>query len=480
VAVLPNGIADLHRRIRSGEMTCASYVTASLERIADLDGSLHAVIATNPTALEQAEALDVEFGRSGVLRPLHGVTFAVKDNIDTSEMPTTGGSIAYRDRQPRHDATVVRMVRDAGGIVLVKANLHELARGKTTRSSLGGQTLNPWDITYTPGGSSGGTAVAVAAGFTLCGLGTDTGQSVRSPASATSLIGYRPTRGLVSTDGVIPVSSSRDGVGPICLTVDDARRVANVLTDRRIGTCADPSAQSTSAERWRSPAFASLGSLTDASPDSDITHRYRRTVGLLRDGGLTITDVRFGGESFFRASTDAIIPYEWPKVFADFFRDEDASRPRDLAELLASGQHDTSLEAPLRASVHDRPSLIRYMLARQMGRVLALRLHAGLKRARADFFIFPHQRFDVARVGEPQLGRNGFLSSVTGFPAIVIPMPSFAPSRANLGAGLMPSGLEILGPPGSDDRLLDAAEAIETLCRDAEPARRPRMGPMNV
>ena len=156
----------------------------------------------------------------------------VKDNYDTADMPTTGGSVTLARSVPPADAFVVKRLREAGAIVLAKANLTELARGGTTVSSLGGQTKNPYDLTRTPGGSSGGTGAAIAANFGVLGTGSDTGQSIRSPASAQSLVGLRPTRGLVSRDGIIPFSTTQDEAGPITRTVEDAARMLDV--DRRL------------------------------------------------------------------------------------------------------------------------------------------------------------------------------------------------------------------------------------------------------
>src|SRR5438046_2493267 len=143
------------------------------------------------------------------LQPLHCIPVILKDNYDTADMPTTGGSLTLAESIPPRDAFVVKRLRAAGAIILAKANLTELARGGTTVSSLGGQTRNPYDLTRTPGGSSGGTAAAIAANFAVLGTGSDTGQSIRSPASALSLVGIRPTRGLISRDGIIPLSSTQ-------------------------------------------------------------------------------------------------------------------------------------------------------------------------------------------------------------------------------------------------------------------------------
>src|SRR5437667_8364067 len=144
-------------------------------------------------------------------------------------MPTTGGSLTLAESVPTRDAFVVKKLREAGALILAKANLMELARGGTTVSSLGGQTRNPYDVRRTPGGSSGGTGAAIAASFAITGTGSDTGQSIRSPASAQSLVGLRPTRGLISRSGIIPYSTTQDEAGPITRTVEDAARMLDAM-----------------------------------------------------------------------------------------------------------------------------------------------------------------------------------------------------------------------------------------------------------
>lgn len=183
----------------------------------------------NPRALEAAAEMDRLRVAGTALPPLHGIPLILKDNFDTADLPTTGGAVTLARSVPLRDAFVVSRIREAGAIILGKANQTELALNGSSVSSLGGQTLNPYDLTRTPGGSSGGTGAAIAGSFAVLGTGSDTGQSIRSPASACALVGVRPTRGLVSRRGVMPFSPSQDEVGPITRTVEDAARLLDVM-----------------------------------------------------------------------------------------------------------------------------------------------------------------------------------------------------------------------------------------------------------
>jgi Asp-tRNA(Asn)/Glu-tRNA(Gln) amidotransferase A subunit family amidase len=193
-------------------------------------GPLNAILYINPKALQQADEMDAQFRSTRKMEPLHCIPVILKDNFDTADMPTTASSASLAGSIPPQDATTVTKLRQAGALILAKSNMHEFATaGGTTVSSLGGQTKNPYDLKRTPGGSSGGTGAAMAANFGAVGTGSDTVNSIRSPSSANCLVGFRPTKGLVSIAGVVPVSFTQDEVGPITRTVADAARMLDVM-----------------------------------------------------------------------------------------------------------------------------------------------------------------------------------------------------------------------------------------------------------
>src|SRR6185503_3444117 len=225
-------IAQINAAFDAGTLTAEALVQMCLARIAAYDRqgpALHAVMALNPKALETARALDAERKAKGRRSPLHGIPVVLKDNYDTFDMPTTGGSVLLEGSIPSKDAFVVKKLRDAGAIILAKVNMSEFASGGTY-SSLGGQSLNPHDLTRGPSGSSGGTGVAIAAAYAPLGTGTDTGGSIRGPATTNGIAALKPTHGLLSRSGIIPLALSFDTGGPMARSVYDVAAALGVMT----------------------------------------------------------------------------------------------------------------------------------------------------------------------------------------------------------------------------------------------------------
>ncbi len=220
-------IDSVQHDIFSGLTACRDVTLSFLARIEALNHYVNAIITLNPNALATAESADAAFAAGNATGSLFCIPIFLKDNYDTADMNTTGGCLDLRNSRPSVDAPSVTALKQAGAIILGKTNLHELALEGISVSSLGGQTINPYDLTRTPGGSSGGSAVAVAASFAVFATGSDTVNSLRSPASANSLFSCRPTRGLISRKGIIPISYTQDAIGPIARSVKD---VATALT----------------------------------------------------------------------------------------------------------------------------------------------------------------------------------------------------------------------------------------------------------
>src|ERR1700677_2973006 len=234
--VLGSTIVETQKAIREGRITCRGVVEQYLARIRAYDQTpidglrLNAIVLVNPDALSEADACDRSFAATHKLPPLGGIAVLIKDNYDTAGLQTTGGSLAMKGFIPEHDATMVAKLRAAGAIILAKTNMAEWAFSPyLTSSSIAGITRNPYDLTRVPAGSSGGNAAAVAASLGEAGLGTDTGNSIRGPSSHNALVGIRPTIGLTSRSGIIPLFAHNDVGGPIARTVADAATLLTVV-----------------------------------------------------------------------------------------------------------------------------------------------------------------------------------------------------------------------------------------------------------
>ena len=225
-------IDRLHEGIRQHTMSCQSVIQGYLHRIEHYDQSsgLNAVILINPGALEKARRLDQQYAQTKFMKKLHCVPVILKDNFDTADMPTEAGSMALKGHIPADDAYLVKRLREQDAIIIGKSNMGEWAFSPyQTISSTHGETLNAYSLEHVPAGSSGGTASAIAANFGLIGMGTDTGNSIRGPASHLALVGLRPTLGATSRDGIVPLLSNRDTGGPLMRTVTDTAIVYSVL-----------------------------------------------------------------------------------------------------------------------------------------------------------------------------------------------------------------------------------------------------------
>jgi aspartyl-tRNA(Asn)/glutamyl-tRNA(Gln) amidotransferase subunit A len=297
IAPPPTGLAQ----IASGEVSSTDATRGYLARIERLDGLVGAFITVDAEgALEQARAADESFAAGSPLGPLHGAPFALKDNIDTAGLRTTAGSGFFADRVPKEDAEVTRRLRAAGGVVLGKVTLHEFAYGATNQNPHFGPCRNPWDLSRVPGGSSGGSGAAVAAGFCAVALGTDTGGSVRVPAALNGVSALRPTHGRVSNRGVFPITWSFDTVGPIAHSISDLAPVLDVLSgydaddphsiDAPTSSCTNALEQGVEGLRIGVPRNFFFEDV-----DADIVALVRAAADVLADLGAELEEIELPG-----------------------------------------------------------------------------------------------------------------------------------------------------------------------------------------
>ena len=466
-------VAQIHAAMRDGTLTCRELIEAYLDRIEAYDHkgpAINSVITVNPKALEEADACDAYFKTNGEFRgPLHGIPVMMKDNFNTADMQTTAGSIALKGWVPPTDAFVTKRIRESGAIILAKTNLHEFAIWGESISSILGQAVNPYDPTRTPGGSSGGTGATIASNIGVIGLGTDTINSIRSPASANSLVGIRPTIGLVSRAGIVPYSLTQDTAGPICRTVEDAARCLDVIAGY------DPDDDETA---W------CVGKIPASYLDFlNVDGMNGKRIGVLKslfgkeEINASTNEVLSGAMKVFEENGATLVPIEddidqpWltseTSVHLDDFEHDlngylEKLPPEwpvhSMKEILDKGLFHPFSESNMRDAMQLGVGTPRYLqkMYNKIGvRTHILKIMADLK---LDAMIYPHQQQLVCKIGGNQQQRNGVLCSSCGFPSIAVPA-GFAPSEdAPIG---VPVGMEIIGRPWSEPLLIEIAYSFE-------------------
>ncbi len=466
-------ILELQAALEDGRATSADLVDRYLARIEAYDRlgpALNTIIRLNPLARRQAEALDAERAAGTVRGPLHGIPVLMKDNYDMDWMPTTGSSLALAGLRPGDNAYQVARLLDAGAVILGKTNLHELAAGITTISSLGGQTRNPYDPRRNPGGSSGGTGAAVAASFAAVAWGSDTCGSIRIPASVHNLFGLRPTKGLSSIDGILPLSHTQDTGGPLARSVTDLA----IALDATVGR--DPADPATAILDGRqTPAFrealdanalagAKIGALetwvSGSGTAGSVTGVIRDALSEMEAAGATVVDVEIPDLTGLLANT-GMIDFDFKFDLADYLAAVPDGPVRSLGEIIEAGLHHEALDGTFRRrnarESRDTPELAETLERR---RALTAAVVELLDREDLDALAYPTMRQETALIGAAPTGSTCFLSAHTGLPALSIP-------AGFTGSGL-PVGLELLGRPLDDARLAALAFAHES----AAPKRR--------
>lgn len=506
-------VADLQAALAGGETTVRAIVEASLARIAALDEdgpALNAVIELNPDSLAIADELDAELAAGNSRGPMHGIPVLIKDNIATADgMQTTAGSLALDGLQATADATLVTHLREAGVVILGKTNLSEWANIRSFQSTSGwsgrgGQTLNPYQIDRNPSGSSSGSGVAAAAGYVPVTIGTETNGSIVSPAGNCGVVGIKPTVGLVSRVGVIPISHSQDTIGPMARTVADAAALLNVLA------VPDPS-DSASRGEWPIPT-PSAGPATPemtilpvpsypAQPDGgvptvdylaalDPTGLQGARIGVVRQlaGFSPLADAVFEEalQAMAAAGAELVDPVEVPSLadqawgadtlpvlewelkagLADYFSTHLAADApiKTLADVIAFNDANAEAEMPwfdqaIFLSAEERTGLddIAYINAvlniQAAGRDNGI--DAALQANQLDALVAPTNgpatRIDLVN-GDHWLGGTSTLAAIAGYPLVTIP--------AGYRHGL-PAGITFMGTAWSEETLIRLAYALE-------------------
>ena len=484
IAVEEATIAGVHAAMRDGRLGCRALVSEYLRRIEAYDRqgpAINAIVVVNERALAEADSLDRLFARSGLTGPLHCIPMIVKDNFETIGLPTTAGSLSLRGFTSTKDAVQVARLRAAGAIVLAKSNMAEFAWSpyETVSSILPGYTKNPYVLDRVTAGSSGGTAAAIAAGFGIIGLGTDTGNSIRGPSAHQALVGIRSTMGLTSRSGIVPLQLSYDIAGPMTRTVADAVAVLQVIAGP------DPADPVTAASAGRVPSSyaaslvagglrgARIGVLHQAwrtgTTDPEVVQVFTAAIADLRRAGAVVIDSvgvddlqgilrsARGGCSEFKFDLE-----RWLASHGD------AVPVKTLDEILRGNRYHPSVYRRLEqnARAEQPPETNPGCASRDSMRTRLREAVVGMMEAqRLDAVVYPTWSNAPRLIGDlntPHGDNNQLFAPSTGFPAITVPM-------GWLRDGALPAGLQFFGRPWSEPTLIRLAYAYEQATKHRRP-----------
>lgn len=443
------GLTEAAALVRKKKLSPVELTRACLARVEELNPALNAFITvTAEAALEQARAAEQEIARGGWRGPLHGVPIALKDLIDTAGVRTTAASAVFRERVPLQDAEVVRRLKAAGAVFLGKLNLHEFAYGGSGVISHFGAARNPWNPAHITGGSSSGSAVAVAAGMCYAALGTDTAGSIRLPAACCGVVGLKPTYGLVSARGVVPLAWSYDHVGPMTRSVADAAAVLAAIAGydaEDVTSQPVPVADYTAALK-KEPSSLRLGVAREfffAGLDAEIASAVEKALQILAGLVKEAREVRVPVDADRTAMTAEAWAYHAPLVaeHSELYHPETLRRIRTGAEVSAA------------AYLGKRRELER------------LRREAAGIFAEVDLVVTPTTpilppSFEELEKNPQELRPRELLMLRNTRPFNVLGLPTISLPCGFTAAGL-PVGLEITGPAGGESAVLSLAHAYE-------------------
>ena len=476
-------ISETQAALEAGTVTSEDLVRMYLARIDAYDKSgpkINALIRLNPNALTEARALDAERRKKKSRGRLHGIPVLLKDNYDTFDMPTTAASLSLATSVPPDDAYLVRRLREAGAVFIGKTNMHEFARGITTISSLGGQTLNPYDVRRNPGGSSGGTGAGVAANFAVFGMGSDTCGSIRIPSSHNSLVGLRATQGLFSRDGIIPLSLTQDMGGPLARSVEDIAIVLDLtagfdpndpVTEVSAANTPGTYTHSLKTGRLRGARFGVLiDALVVDAADQEVANVIRVAAAELEQQGATVVDVSI--PNYTGISNPSVITQEFKFNLEAYLAATPNAPLKTLQAIVDSGLFHPTLKNGLLNSLAitslDTPDYRQRLAGRDIFKTAILQVMADNN---LDALIYPTIRqkpIFVPSTGQP--GTNCRVSAHSGLPAISVPVGFTSDG--------LPVGMEFLGRAFTEGDLLQFAYSWEQAThRRHPPASTPTIEP---
>lgn len=459
-------IKEYHEAISENLISSSKLLDYYLNRIEMYEEKLNSIIVVNPNVRQEAKDCDEYYKKNGFKGKMHGVFLLVKDNFETKELFTTAGSLSLKDYQANRDAFILKRLLDEGAIVLAKTNLHEFAVWGETISSILGQTKNPYDLTRTPGGSSGGTGAAVAADFGMVGIGTDTINSVRSPSSANSLYGLRPSMGMLSRSGIVPYSLTQDTAGPMTKNVYDLSLMMDIMSGYdKEDTITAWSKGANYNKKILNENFSGIrvGVLRSFFGKEDkhiqVNREVEKAISIFRDNGADIVEISDKIDSIYLSSDVSVHLYDLVDDLDNYLINNNTP-VKSVDEILDSGNHHEGIKDNLIKAMNLSKDSLDYKNRLYLANKLKTQIMDIFARKNIDILLFPHQQQLVCKIGENQLERNGVLASVTGFPSLCMPA-GFSDRNQDAPIGV-PVGVEIFGRPFSDYFMIEIAKIYES------------------
>ncbi len=465
-------IAEIHNAYKNEILTSEQLIKAYSDRIAQFDENINSITFINPNAISIARELDIEYRKSGILRPLHGIPIIVKDNINTKGLPTTAGAFALQDFVPDQDAFVLKRLVDAGAIILAKSNMAEWAFSPMhTESSTNGITRNPYNLDYVPAGSSGGTASSIASNFGTVGLGTDTGNSIRGPSSHCSLVGFRTTLGLISRSGIVPLFLRNDVVGPMCRTVEDATRVMEVMVGYDPEDQLTKKSQGKTRQNYRQfliknglegSRIGVIRELSDNNIDPEVEALFEQAILDLDSLGAEIIDPMHI-PNFSALSQDqwcATFRKDVESYLATYVKRDTVKTIEDIIRIGTSSQFSQKRLADY-ANKNGRWGKVETDCSDAYNDPKRIAFREAIERVmdslKLDAIVYPSWNYKPARIDffeeEYKGDNNQIIAPHTGQPAFTVPM-GFVQSN-------LPAGLQFLGRMYDEPTLIKLAYSYE-------------------
>ena len=456
-------IAELQAKMKSGELTSRRITEMYLERIREIDPKLRSVIETNPDALQIADEMDKERKKGKMRSMLHGVPVLIKDNIDTADrMKTTAGSLALIDAPtPERDAFIAERLRKAGAVIIGKTNLSEWANFRSTRSisgwsGRGGQTNNPYILDKNPCGSSSGSGVAVSANLAAAAVGTETNGSIICPALRSGVVGIKPTLGLISRSGIIPIAHTQDTAGPMTRTVADAAILLGALAGRDKRD-AETAAAAKNAQKDYTKFLdrdglrgARIGVARQYLGNNESVKKLMEShFEVLQSAGATLVEVTFKTPETFRTDTLDILLYEFKTDLNKYLAGRGA-KYRTLADLIKFNEENKDREMPLFGQEI-------FLQSQEKGELTDKAYTDAIQRVKRAT---REEGIDAALVKDkldaivsPTVGATWSMAAVAGYPYLTVP--------AGFGADGLPVGVAFFGRAFSEPTLIKFAYAFE-------------------